>query len=231
MWSVLSNGDAAVRQHQGVRRRAVDGDNFGRKKLENLNADVLFLIFDELDLGDMLKLLKDYPDKMLSAVANEYFWRKYKDYTVQINCTSESNEIQLNDEKKCIFVENKAALFLRLFGGVIRNLKVLDPSTLVTQYINKYTSDSLIKLQMRFWVGALQILIQNPLEHFKKPFSELVDFAIFTKGKIKSGILPFNQLFPKLRQLELVPLAPNVDIDEMSMFPHLESVRLDVAFM
>lgn len=65
-------------------------DNFGRKKLSNLNDDVLSLIFDQLELMDMLNLLAVYPAESLSAAAKDSFYRRYKDYRVEIQHDSSS---------------------------------------------------------------------------------------------------------------------------------------------
>lgn len=77
---IFSNNDKAIKFYEFQEKLLNDDDdNFGGKKLVDLNVDVLSLIFDELDILDILNLVKAFPGKALPPVANTTFWRRYRD--------------------------------------------------------------------------------------------------------------------------------------------------------
>lgn len=147
MKNVLSNSVAAHQFH-GVQRELVIRHHYHRIKLADLNADVLFLIFDQLEIGDLLNLLTVYPDGMFSAIANDIYRRKYKDYDLFINnyTTLDTTGVGINKySNNSIVVGEKAPLFLFFFGGLVQNLNIVSAPNYNIQYVNKYAEDSSTK--------------------------------------------------------------------------------------
>lgn len=152
----FSHRDTALLFHKFQQKLNSINDK-GRKTFADLDFDVLSLIFEELDTDSMLKLLDASPTDMIFTVAKDTFWRRYKDYTVRIISESESRSTSTPDytfaldsiPKRVMLSTSKAPKILRLFGNVIRHLVVQSPSTIISQYINKYLSGS---LAISFWL-------------------------------------------------------------------------------
>lgn len=162
-------------------------DNFGRKKLIDLNYDVLFLILNELNILDTLNLLKVYPDETLSAVAAADFRRKYKGHTVNIDAYSESSDVGTNRTIEvdahstiAVFQFKISKNLLKHFGAVIERLAIRSSheqfptqfyvfSTL-SQWIYKYAGRSLKCLNLNY-------IFTNMLVHLNKPFKKLEKLA------------------------------------------------------
>lgn len=188
---IMSNKNAAFLLREAQRT----AHNYIRTRLADVNADILFLIFNEfLDTTSMINLLNAYPAATLSSVARDCFRRRYKGYTVHLTNDTQSG-ISVNDESKFVVVSmKKAAKILRMFGTVMQHLKVEHPSTIVSQYINEFTSGSLIKFDM--------FSIENDtFEYFTNSFQAVNELII--REKVIGAHLPFNQIFPNIQRLEL----------------------------
>lgn len=217
---ILTHNDAL--HFYQLQKKLVMSYNDNRKKLAYLNVDVLYLIFDQLELEDMLNLLENYPAKTLSAAATTYFRRKFKNYLVYIH----RGFINIYDQKrcKCLQVGKSAPTLLRYFEGAIQNLKIESPPPMTIQNANKYASESLTKLEMCY-------MYENPFKHFKKPFVNLEDFSLNCDTNITTEGLPLNQLFPAIRRLTLQSRG---DIDERILgyeFPYLNHIEIDAKNM
>lgn len=147
MQKVLSNNDIAALVFREIQRDVIDGPT----KLADLNADVLFLIFDHfLDIGDLLNLLQIYPDKMISSIANDVYWKKYNDHEVHVTGSFSLDDIQLEQHPKRIVVGQKSPLLLMLFGNLINNLVIHCPSSVAIQYVNRNGCNSFAKFNLKF---------------------------------------------------------------------------------
>lgn len=186
---ILSNYDATS-LFQAAQRKL---DNFGQKKLADLNVDVLSLIFDDLDLSDMMKLLKAYPAKVLRAVAKQNFWRKYKGYEVHFDEFIDVLIISIDHKSKRITISSKESRkLLKIFGDSIQYVYATDLKPFTMQNINKF-GGNLIRLRMRFDI------VYDALSYLTTPFTAVEELELDIIGRIESGNLPLNQLFPKVR--------------------------------
>lgn len=215
MAKILSNPDAADIFLREVQQIVIDGHNFNQKKLADLNADVLMLIFDGLEVLDMMNLIDVYPARQLLAIANDSFWRRYKNYQVLNDQRFGPKGIEIYSG--CISTSKLTETFLRLFGGGIKNLKIQYPSTIAIQYINKYARNSLTKLSISF-------LKENQFDYFNKPYNNIEELYFHNEfnAEIKAGNLTFCQLFPKLQKLSMLL---NSDIETSVIdceFPYLK---------
>lgn len=216
---ILLNTDATMLFHEAQRKV----NRHGQTKIYDLNTDVLRIIFDDLHILQIMNLFEAYPAATISIVANDIFWKKYKDYVVYI--TSEgpwlTDRIKFDEITKRVIVGREAPMLLKCFGSAIRYLKMDYLSVMAMKYINKYASDSLITLNM-------VNVHDNPFEYFKKPFRALEVFTMTGRTAIKAKKMAFNQIFPNLRRLSMLSIS---DIDESFIageLPHLEHLHLTI---
>lgn len=189
--NVLSNRNTAasiVRENQL--------DNFGRKRLDDLDCDVLFLIFDELHILEILNLLSGYPSKKFSALANEIFRKRYRDYNdVHVDRRDDLKRIDFNQKLKKIMISpNKLKEFMRHFGSFVQHLEIEHPSNVTTPCINEYASDALISLKMTF-------VETDTFSYFTKPFTQLQSLVLHLARDVHFNYTRYD--FPILKHLEV----------------------------
>lgn len=195
-------------------------DNHGRKKLSDLNFDVLSLICDELDIADMMKLIEAYPENVISVITKQSFWRRFKDYVIFIDETNHHEFIVLdNIAKRITIYPTNCANVIEVFGDLIQDLDINIPSNETIQIINKYASESLINLKLKF--ASVDIF-----ESLTTPFTALEGLEVQTYDFIKIGRLQLNELFPQLRRLSLDFYGDNDFSFIFYEFPHLEHFHL-----
>lgn len=197
MAKIISNNAATMPFHK-VQRKAHNSDG---KQFTDLNADDLLLIFDELDIISMLNILDVYQNGMLSSVASMSFRRKYKEHPVYVERVAWLHFSSDYAPIRIIASPNEVAKMLKHFRGEIEHLEISEPSTIVCQYMNKYASDSLIKLKMNS-------INNDTFSYFTKPFNRLQEVTFC--NEIIGSHLPLDQLFPNIRALTL-DVHENID--------------------
>lgn len=221
---IISNSGRALKFYE-LQRAITNENGIDRLKLIDLNEDVLMMIFDQLELVDMMRLCDTYREKILSSIARKNFRSRYNSYKISINGSGDYSDIETNTTTKKIKVrsENSLQLF-RIFGSEIRRLKITHPSHEMMQYINIFMSDSLVSLWLRH--GK-----HDTLHQFSKPFNMVEDFTFSPysynedndgSNRINADHMPLNQIFPNVRRLSLA-IYVDEEIDSMYCeFPHLE---------
>lgn len=215
---ISTENDAIVSLMHTLQQKLKNKDNiFGGKHLPNLNIDVLLLIFDELNIVDMMNLLKVYRSNTLFTVARNSFWRRFKDHYVMIEPTKDvDNILVFNVASKRIEVGTKilGKKILKYFGSVIQHL-VLDFNMYeLAGYVNRYACNSLIKLQMDY-------INLETFKCFKLPFNRLEELEFKVSGNINTGNLTFQQMFPQLKKLKIGKLCSFYTV-ELPYLQHLE---------
>lgn len=121
---------------------------------------------------------------------------------------------------------------LKHFGSIIKRLKIqyfymeANEAEMMAQYMDKYTSDSLIDIEFDSYYQFL-------LRYIKVPFkmAENVTFSKLSLSDIDDVALPMNQLFPSLRNLFLYSLE-NIDEAYINVhLPHLEHLTFDAEYL
>lgn len=200
----------------------------GPKRLSDLNADVLFIIFDQLDIMQIFQLIKAYPAEILSAVAKNVFFRRYKDYEMDIwdvnnrDSKGEFTGIDIHEEKIRIGYKMNYEI-LKYFGDAMRYVSFSTLSIVYIQNVNRFTCNSLSKLRV-------SDIRQNTLTNFKRPFKAVEEFIgqvqFSNVLKFNTGRLSFSEMFPKLRLLTLF-LDGAVDLSFLNYeFAFLEDVNI-----
>lgn len=228
---ILSDNEAALLLREAQRKAQYKMEqktqhishNAPRTRFTDLNVDVLFCVFDQMDnITSMMHLVDVLP--VLYSIARDSFQRKYKEYTVHVANDTQPN-LFCDDASKLVYVPMKEApKLLRMFGNGIRTLSVKHPPTIVSQYINKYTRNSLIKIDM--------IAIENDtFEHLTNSFSAVQLLSL--RDKVKGAHLPLNHIFPNIRRLEINSnfVIRKNDLNVLFCdFPHLTEVKMDLFY-
>lgn len=201
-------------------------------KLMNLNHDVLFIIFEQLDFMDLLSLTEASPD--FFPLVTEILRRKNYEVTIRnAHSVDKLNGRSFNEfvvEKRIeITYFDLILTVLKQLGHAIRHLNVEfsyirnNEAAIISQFINEYASVSLKTLRLSY-------VKNDTFEHFIIPFEgvEELHFGIDI-NEFKSDISSLNYLFPRLQRLGL-SLFSNVNYDFMDCeLPHLKHLNLFIA--
>lgn len=179
----------------------------------DLNEDVLYLIFFPLDVIGFLQMTKTSP--LFRAFVGDVFRRKFQDYEFEIVYANDAihgqemfhefpnyHQIELYDYKLILNV-------LHYFGSMIKKLSItnysLDDhrSTVIHGFVNEYVAATVKQLDL----GTIK---DDTLALFAKPLKEVEHFACSIGREQVGAILPFSQLFPKLKRLSI---SFNSDVD------------------
>lgn len=201
-----------------------DKNNVVTRKFIDLNTDVLIDIIDELNLTDFLTLVKT--NSQLSFLAGNLFRRRYRQYTITILAANASGFHENHHDKQVeIYDLNSMIEIFKNFGQWIQRLNIQnhniskDFSMTIDQMINRHCSESLTHLNLG--------LNEFTLEYFTRPFRKVEEITVSVRAKVvRSGILLFNRLFPKLRKMNLV-LNSNIDYSFITFeYPHLDALSM-----
>lgn len=227
---------------------SANGQN--KTSLLTLNGDVLFLIFAEMDIVEWVNLAEIHSGFVVPA--NDAFHHKYREYQVRFDdniyrkekyqAKKPAFENQPNGDpiyskpkelKRLMINDHQLALkVLRYFSSNFQTLVLNNRYSsgaaneilwkTVNQFVNRYTSDYLTHLKI--------LIIDNTLEQYALSFKNV---EIFEGGinvnRITGNVLPFNQMFPKLRKIELIlSKAASFKIIDCE-FAHLENVALSLS--
>lgn len=175
-------------------------------KLTDLNSDVLFLIFINLNLQDLIHLTKINQPLALSAVdAFQHTYRGYKIKLIKPEFNSVySNLPAVQESYEKVFEIHGIKTFVELlehFGHVIYGIQInenLDRNQCVdmSRLINERCSESLVHLNF----DGIHF---STFEYFTVPFNKLESLTLSVgRRPFNSSILTMNQLFPKLKNLD-----------------------------
>lgn len=216
-----------------VNRIEKGGDNI---KFTDIIFDVLAIILDFADVASLINLGKAIP--VLSPLTDEILDRQNFELFIHSHTPNDYiNATKYKANFSCNFFTGKtrvetndseiALKTLEHCGPIIRRLNFQSATFNKTEtikianFINKFGSASLTHLN-------LNGIREYTLEQFSEPFSnvEELEFEIFKIGT--KSKYPLNQLFPKLRRLNLY-LFSNTSFDFIVCeFPHLEHLLLSL---
>lgn len=239
MVKLLSHSEKAL-QFFKFQKKVINDD--GQTLFTDLNTDVLYHIVEEMDLESTLNLLQVYPGSVLSRIASAAFRKNYKDHTIIIDARQESTELGTTDtvvtNGKIIRVAQFAISksLLENLGGSIERLEINSYGSkfptkfrifsILSRFIYNYASESLKSLNLK-WIDG------DTFVHFNRTFGEVEELSLKTtvdEEIIKPGNAPLNELFPKLRRLEMECRVTMNYSWIFSEFPHLEHLSLDIGY-
>lgn len=179
----------------------VDRNGVAKTQLSELVDDVFFITFPHLELKDLMNLVE--ADSRLSRIAGlEVHFRYRNDRKLQIYYFDSHSGIY--DTRNFINIHGvqMSLNMLKFFGQCFQSIIFTsDPNTEMNNldrfidYISKYCSTSLkaLHLDMR----------HDLLEKFTKPMEALEELKIQLETETFSVTIRMNEIFPKLRQLNL----------------------------
>lgn len=178
-------------------------DETGRLRLKfiDLNYDVLFIIFNQLELLDLISVAST--DPIVASAAAEVFRHKYQDYRIEVNIFDINNDL-----------------------GDTRWAGDIGMSIAPNKHIKISNAELGLKILVHLGSGLTKVLVHERyakyiLQGLKTPLNGIQEFAVNIKETV-NGVRSFNQLFPQLKRLS-VNLKANVDISFVDCeFPHLE---------
>lgn len=170
-----------------------------------------------------MKFVDAYPARTLSAAAKDSYWRRYKDLKVHFFLNGNYGQVYVEYNPKRLRASSVILCkqLLRHFGDIFQCLDVPYPDPTVSQYVNKYTSNTLMEL-------TLQYGIDNALDIFKKPYKELEYLALTVQqGRLETGNVTLAQAFPKLKLCKMDLIGYNGDGGFfVGHLPYLKSMEL-----
>lgn len=216
------------RNIESKNRHDDDDDDCVNKKLKKhqkstkLNADILYLIFEELDIPDLLKISEII--ESFASIAVHVFRRQYKHHEVAIVFGRKVQlPIHLSDTRILINEIDASIPLLRQFGSVIQRLSIVDRSSrfsiemdhmkILMDAINDHCTTSLIALDLK-----------NIDENVLEQLTNLTNVEKFSCriDSIAQATPPLNQMFPKLNELALtVMLGDNCSFIDCEL-PYLK---------
>lgn len=209
----------------------IQNDNGQHKKqLTELNIDVLTIILDHLNVGDLMNLAE--VNTQFAHLAIEHF--RHRHYSeIRFNDFLPANKgvipkfEEYTDKSIHIADFEFAQRMIRHFGPEIKRIHIgysnehqFESST-IAQLINKHC-ESLTHLHLRY-------TFDNFFRQFSVPFKAVEELGMeISQENVECGILPFNELFPNLRQLHLI-MYETVNFHYIICeFPNLEFLRLTI---
>lgn len=203
-------------------------------KLPDLNADVLYLMLEQISVMDTLNLLEAIPFGTISSVAVAIYRKNYRNSKVELYVEKMNlieTEFYVDDNRNYIKICTCETVlkFIRHFGEAISTLQFntqlfsREKASIINQYINKYGSESIKSLN-------LGLIYENSLEQFTVPFKEVENLYIGIdttyEQEFKTGNLRLNQQFPKLHRFNL-SIYNDVNMSFIQYnFPQLKHLKL-----
>lgn len=187
-------------------------------QFDDLNIDVLYNIFDQIEFKDLISLTELNP-KYRELITRHYAL-KHRVQEKLIHFQS-SNVQRISFEGNSIKISNTrlSVKFLRNFGQWISRIKLDRYNSLVGSAMNKYCSESLAELSFPYNVQN-EILWQNPFKNVSK--FHLMMTNCYPKYNDSTNL---NEKFPSLRHLHIEFVQGFSSNNYVCHFPHLEHME------
>lgn len=196
-------------------------------RLIDLNFDVLYEIFKDLDLIDIVNL--GASNSKLATSTSEIFRRRLQSkniYKIAIvsSAKPDASPIQLIQESHRFEINDfpTAVKIIRHFGHFINWLEIQNHdiqknhSRTIGRLLNKYCVDTLHHLDLGF-------IKCDTFEQFTAPFDNVTELSLIVETKNgKSGNLPMNEMFPSLQRLKVTLYA---DVDYKFLYCNFTNLR------
>lgn len=179
-------------------------ENHSKAHIHDLDMDCLMLIFEELEIVELLAIAEASP--VLSYAAAEIYRRNFSKKSVRfVTPYNEASDIRISDQ--IINIRNlvTAVRIVKHFGHLISHLEITQygrncrggDKLMINNLINYYCSESLTQL-------TLDINEADFFDCMNKPFINIKDLSIEGDFKsLNSKSFQFNELFPAIKSLNL----------------------------
>lgn len=165
-------------------------------RLADLNTDVQFIMFDRLNLTELIDVVKTDPN--LIPIAGEVFRRKHQNYRISIYIPPENVKFSNNYMKTVKLCSDVVGYFGNYTTKLSMDIDEKLPRSTMNfdRLINEYASESITILD-------LKRVRSDTLDQFKLPFKQLKELSLKINVNQTGNILPFNILFPELQKLSI----------------------------
>lgn len=219
-YSTLNEQNSSTSSNQSRNRC----NSMNKTEFMDLSIDCKLLIFEELDVENLLKMAR--LNSHLKSLAIYVFQRKFASKKVIIGSDALFEGIIVG--RSHISIDYSFSLkFLATFGHLIKSFEILNsqipPEHLVSfgMLVNEHCSDTLVEFTME---GEMYVL-----DGMKKPFESIVNVTFESNENISHNCsVKLNELFPKVQRLNLnLYLGQRKNFD--CHFPHLHDVHIGYA--
>lgn len=181
----------------------------GKTHLLDMNVDVLYIILYNFEINDLLSMVEASPQ--MSPLASAVFRQQFKGYKIsisrcnsnQLDCNHENVHQVANLKRIEIYKFNAILNVLKYFGNAIEQLNTengfIGAKNLaeINRMANQYCTSSLTHLSL----GKIE---KDTFKQFIKPFVRIEELSMeITNDDIQPGIMPINEIFPKLLRLDV----------------------------
>lgn len=199
-------------------------------EFSDLGVDCLFLILEKLDFFSLVTIAS--VNKAFSALAANVFLRKYANRIIVFQEPCKLNDkysvVTYNDS---IFIYDFAVVLsvLRHFGSHIFDLEIqykLDKNNKLKRIIGLVNQhcENLSKFHLETYTS-------DAFEGVKKPFESITQIGLIgSLNKIGNDTFSLNEMFPKLRQLNLNVLELDDSDCINTHIPHLDSLNVRFSY-
>lgn len=195
-----NNIETEIKQHK--KELSTSQKTKSKKKITDLIDDVLYCIFDELELNDLTHMVEAIPKFLF--VASETVRRNYPEINVQLVYSQHQKHILFHHDKQVDIFDFQLCLdALKHFGEVFQKIfidydriQMCDREN-VTKSLNNYTAKTLKQLDL----GQVD---EKVLNFYTVPFEEVHELSCHFRAVMQAeGLVPWNRLFPRLQRLIL----------------------------
>lgn len=196
----------------------------------DLDDDVLYIIFSKLDLTDLVSLVE--VDSRLSGMANDVFRPKHKHSQLEILAHRRES---IEEKTVPPFKKDRNQLIINDVGLALSVLKYFGSNfqKITFSYVNKSKMNDLLEI-IEFLndngsktLKTLDLNIAHDfLEKFTRSFEAVEELNICSHTIKFNESIQLNDLFPKLRRLNLKSIGVSHFSFISSTFSHLEHFSL-----
>lgn len=214
------------------------GPRNGKLKITDLNVNCLEVMFNHLDLSDLLNVADS--NETLKRAAGMVFLRRYSGKKVWLHKPHLSMNRKLHVYSENILIEDLRTCLqiLRCFGDLIERLEITEDEVssdweftekfginqIIHNTIMTYVNDFCAKSLKQF---ALVMVPKSALNQLKKPFVALETLQLFSCC-LANDLMSLDELFPNVQHLSL-----NFNQVEDAMiiqehWPHLKHFEVNI---
>lgn len=198
-------------------------------KFTDLSIECQLLTLEQLELEELINMaaVNDSFRMLVADVLKRRFGQLFVSLRRQMHATMEKTIEASKDGTLIIENYDLMLKFVKFLGYTVESLQVdfsnFDPNRIsaISRYISKHCSDTLIQLDIRNYPRTSENVLDIIETAFKN--AEEVSFGF---ERIGDSFLTLNELFPKVRRLNL----ENVRIINATFFnetlPHLEHISI-----
>lgn len=217
---------ASLATASGFELQAENG--IGNTKLNDVFLDVLLIIFDQLELPELIYL--GATNKKFHTIAEGVFNKRYRGFRVRITNTRESSRKEIYKIEK--YMKRIEIRGLQLAIDIFKYASKWIPKIsidndkyhkgerkTINQIVNKYGSESLTYLD-------LDTIANDTFEDFALPFKAVDELHLMVEDSVPSESVDLGRFFPNLRRLH-VTFATDLNSNLVdSVLPRLEYVNV-----